>query len=128
MSRGRSRAISQDESYSPALFLSDDDIRLKVNPKIGKDRFRSIWRDLEQRFPDFPRISRVFGGRYWPAVRAWLDDDQGVRKDALGTTAQDGPETFDGPSQRQPRPEVEEDEERGAAILGCEAGRSGPDG
>ena len=128
MSRS-SRAISQDDrENSPPLFLSDDDIRLRINPKIGRDRFRSILRTLEDRFPDFPRISRVFGGRYWPAVRAWLDDDQGVRKDAASTTAQDGPETFDAPTQRQPRLEVAEDEEGETALLGCETGRPGSDG
>jgi len=67
MSRGRSRAISQDaldpatpifaqpqhQSYSPALFLSDDD--MKVNPKIGKDRFRSNFARPGAAFPRFPQ-------------------------------------------------------------------------
>jgi hypothetical protein len=87
-----------DEEVVP-LFVDDEELRQRLNPKIGKDRFRSTLRSLERSF-DFPKASALFGGRYWPAVRAWLDNNQGVRKNGPGTIAQDGPENFDGPAQQ----------------------------
>jgi hypothetical protein len=107
--------LTKDES---PLFVDDEELRRRINPKIGRDRFRSTLRVLEKRFPDFPRISALFGGRYWPAMRLWLDNNQGVRKDGVGTTAQDGPETFDGPTQQQPRSQMATNCARSPTVLG----------
>jgi hypothetical protein len=91
------RQPSHDEVIP--LFVDDEELRQRINPKMGKDRFRSTLRSLERHF-DFPRTNALFGGRYWPAVVAWLDNSLGLRKDDLGVIAQDGPENFDGPAQQ----------------------------
>src|SRR5712671_6936580 len=86
------------------LFVDDEELHRRINPKMPKDRFRSALRAIEEKHQDFPRIHALFRGRYWPAVRAWLDDDQGVLNNGRSSSAQDGPETFDAPTQRQARP------------------------
>jgi hypothetical protein len=91
---------------SDHLFVDDEELRRRFNPKMGRDRFRSALRALESRYPDFPRIHSLFRGRYWPAVRAWLDDEHGVLNNGRITTAQDGPEAFDAPAQRSSRVKV----------------------
>jgi hypothetical protein len=88
------------------LFIDDDELRRRLNPKMGRDRFRSALRAIEEKHRDFPRIHALFRGRYWPAVRAWLDNKNGVRDNGRTATAQDGPETFDAPAQRSPRTQV----------------------
>jgi hypothetical protein len=81
------------------LFVDDEELRRRINPKIGQDRFRSALRALEARYPDFPKIHALFRGRYWPAVKAWLDGKNGVCENDRIASDQDGPETFDAPSQ-----------------------------
>ena len=78
--------------YGP-LFVDDNELRRRINPKVGRDRFRSVIRALE--IKGFPRIHPLFRGRYWPAVLAWLDADNGVGKDGGTGTALDGPENWD---------------------------------
>jgi hypothetical protein len=80
------------------LFVDDDELRRRINPKIGRDRFRSALRALEAKYPDFPKIHALFRGRYWPAVKAWLDGKNGVRDNDRIAPGQDGPEYFDAPS------------------------------
>src|SRR6516162_877401 len=80
------------------LFVDDDELRRRLNPKMGRDRFRSALRVVEAKHPDFPRIHPLFRGRYWPAVRAWLDEEMGVGNNGRILT-QDGPETFNAPAQ-----------------------------
>ena len=80
------------------LFVDDDELRRRLNPKMGRDRFRSALRVVEAKHPDFPRIYPLFRGRYWPAVRAWLDEEMGVGNNGRILT-QDGPETFNAPAQ-----------------------------
>jgi hypothetical protein len=38
----------EDERH---LFVDDDELRRRINPKIGRDRFRSALRALEAKFP-----------------------------------------------------------------------------
>jgi hypothetical protein len=101
------------------LFVDDDELHMLINPKMPKDRFRAALKALEDRHSDFPRIHALFRGRYWPAVRAWFDDENGIGKNGRSITAQDGPETFDAPARRQPRSKVQ----GRPAILGGTPGR-----
>jgi len=82
------------------LFVDDDELRRRINPKMGRERFRSAIRALEAKFPDFPKIHALWQGRYWPAVKQWLDDESGVGKPARISAVQDGAENFDVPAQR----------------------------
>src|ERR1700692_2500131 len=90
-----------DDRY---LFVDDDELRRRINPKIGRDRFRSALRVLETQYSDFPRIHVLFRGRYWPAVKAWLDGKNGVHDNGQIALGRDGPEFFDAPAQQPPWP------------------------
>src|SRR5580704_5414000 len=103
------------------LFIDDDELRQRLNPKMGRDRFRSIIRVLEAR--GFPRTNVLFRGRYWPAVRAWLDERNGVGNDAI-PAGEDGPECFDGETQREPRTKVA----RPTTVLGGAPSGARPEG
>src|SRR5947208_9788524 len=63
---------AEEIEHDRHLFVDDDELRRRINPKIGRDRFRSVLRALEAKYPDFPKIHALFRGRYWPAVKAWL--------------------------------------------------------
>ena len=89
---------------SRALYIDDDELRRRINPKIGRDRFRATVKTAELR--GFPRIHPIWGGRYWPKVRAWLDKDNEVAKHEVIAGAQDGPENFDAPPRTRTRPQA----------------------
>lgn len=82
---------------APPLFVTDKQLRDLVAPHIGIDRFRSILRALEPK--GFPRVSTLFRARYYPAVRAWLDQRYGVVSHGV-TMAEDGQETWSTPPKR----------------------------
>jgi hypothetical protein len=73
-----------DKQIAWALFGSDKDEYAKS--------FLSKIPHLEH--DGFPRKSVVYGRRYWPAVRAYLDYRMGLR-DAHLPHAEDGRETWD---------------------------------
>src|SRR5690349_10623772 len=100
--RDRDEHIEDDRH----LFVDDDELRRRINPKMGRDRFRSALRALEAKYPDFPKIHALFRGRYWPAVKVWLDGKNGVRENERIAPGQDGPESFDAPSQQSSRAEM----------------------
>jgi hypothetical protein len=79
-----------------ALFVDDDELRRRINPKMGRDRFRAVVRAAEQR--GFPKSHPLWSGRYWPAVQDWLDSDNGVGKNEFLSHAEDGPENFNAPA------------------------------
>lgn len=74
------------------LFLDEVDIARLV---LGPGRV-SEWKVIAQslEFQGLPRVDPVFGGRYWPAVKAWFD-----RRAGIGTmtvpAAPDGKEDWD---------------------------------
>ena len=107
---------AEEIEHDRHLFVDDDELRRRINPKIGRDRFRSVLRALEAKYPDFPKIHALFRGRYWPAVKAWLDDENGVRDNGQIEPGQDGPENFDAPAQQSPRPEMATDDQRSHAL------------
>jgi hypothetical protein len=79
-----------------ALFIDDDELRRRINPKMGRDRFYAAVRAAEQR--GFPKIHSLWRGRYWPAVQEWLDSDNGLGKNGFTSNAEDGPEHFNAPA------------------------------
>lgn len=82
---------------APPLFVTDRQLRDLVAPHIGYDRFRSIMRVLEVK--GFPRVNTLFRARYYPAVRAWLDQHYGNVAHGFAM-AEDGKETWDPPPKR----------------------------
>jgi hypothetical protein len=81
-----------------ALFVTDDELHQRIAPHLGRDRFRAALKECESGDPLFPRIHSLWRGRYWPAVRAWLDRNQGVSSNDFAGSVQDGPENFDAPT------------------------------
>lgn len=73
------------------LFVDDKELHRRTAPHVGWDSFRAAIRAYEQR--GFPKANALFRGRYWPAVQAWLDAENGLIKDAPAT-AIDGEESF----------------------------------
>src|SRR5262245_9566322 len=120
--------LAEDIEDDRHLFVDDDELRRRINPKIGRNRFRSALRALEAKYPDFPKIHALFRGRYWPAVKAWLDDANGVRDNGQIEPGQDGPENFDAPAQQSPRPEMAARGQSPPALLGRQTGRARPQG
>jgi hypothetical protein len=86
-----------------ALFVNDDELRRRINPKIGRDRFRALIRDLELR-RGFPQKDASFDGRYWPKVLEWLNSENALGHPYIPGGVVDGPENFDQPPRRKPRP------------------------
>jgi hypothetical protein len=89
------RARTEDNSEQRgvfALFVDEDELRRRINPKMGRDPFHAAVREAEQH--GFPKIHRLWRGRYWPAVQAWLDSDNGLAKNEFCANAEDGPEQF----------------------------------
>jgi hypothetical protein len=90
------RETGAAEIRAACLFVDERELHRRLGPHLGKDRFRAAILACERR--DFPRINALFRGRYWPAVRAWLDRDNGVGSNAILSAAQDGLEDFDAPA------------------------------
>lgn len=98
-----------------ALFPDEKEIaRLVLGPGREK-QWREIAQVLEKR--NFPPINPLMGGRYFPAVRAFFDHENGVPLQsaspettiALSRVAvlppkPDGVETFDGPIPKAAEP------------------------
>jgi hypothetical protein len=83
------------------LFIRDEELRQQMAPHVGKDRFAGAIKALEPE--GFPKTISLFRGRYFPAVKAWLDEKYGVGSNGHLITAQDGPEQFDAAKGRRPR-------------------------
>jgi hypothetical protein len=101
-----------------ALFVDDDELRRRINPRMGRDRFRAAVRDAETR--GFPNINTIWKGRYWPAVKAWPDEESRIRNHGTVAIADDGPEHFDAPAEQDARPEIRT---QSAPLLGGKASR-----
>lgn len=106
ISAAREKA-GRDADIAGGLFVDDRELRRRLNPKLGWDRFRAAIRAAEAtpspNGRDFPRASALWGGRYWPAVVAYLDDVNKVHTDELAVSADDGPEDFDAATRNAPR-------------------------
>jgi hypothetical protein len=99
----RSSKLQDTLSYQPnctgltpcilPLFVTDRELHLLINPNLGWDRYRTCIRQAE--LHGFPPIQKIWGGRYWPKVKAWLDNDNRITDHDTITVAEDGPENFD---------------------------------
>jgi hypothetical protein len=118
-------AIKTVVLHGLALFVTDGELHERIAPHLGRDRFRAALKQCERADPLFPRIHSLWRGRYWPAVRAWLDRAQEVGSNDFAGSVQDGPENFNAPSRQSPRPKARP---KPAALLDRPAGRSRPHG
>jgi hypothetical protein len=92
---------------SSAHFVTIEELRRRISPKMGLDRFRATIKEAEER--GFPRKSAIWGGWYWPKVKHWLDKDNEVENHEVDASAQDGREDFgaaDAPSRKKTRPQA----------------------
>jgi hypothetical protein len=102
------------ERPEPSLFCDDKELRRRVAPHLGEDRWKAALAEWGKA-PDFPRFVALLRGRFYPAVKQWLDAKYGVDGNA-GTRIEpipDGQENFSAPPKksarlqaRAPRPAV----------------------
>ncbi len=79
-----------------SLFVDDQELRHLMAPHVGRDRFAAAIKALERE--GFPERNPLFRGRYFPAVKTWLDQRYGAGSNGATSTAQDEPEDFDAPT------------------------------
>ena len=99
-----------DDAHSPpergtsaSIYVGWAELRRRVAPQIGRDRFRALIKEKITR-ADFPRFRDEWAGFYWPSVRRWLDQDNGLGSDPIARQAEDGPENFDAAPPRKTKP------------------------
>lgn len=73
------------------LILPETEIAKRVLPAGKEKLWPGIAVALERR--GLPKIDPLVGGRYWPAVKSFLDRHYGVGKDAA---VPDGEDNYDG--------------------------------
>jgi hypothetical protein len=73
------------------LFVSDTELVGLLG--CSEKRGRAAIRELERQ--GFPQPDPLFGGRYWPAVRAFLDRRYGLGAKLSSPLAPDGAEKWD---------------------------------
>lgn len=73
-----------------ALYLTDREIAARVMGGRSRD-WEAVAVLLERE--GLPRVDPIMGGRYWPAVRAFLDRRNGLRTASVAASA-DGDETW----------------------------------
>jgi hypothetical protein len=117
------------------LFVRDRELRRRICPDLGMDRFKAVLKTWER--DGFPKTNALTGGRYWPAVRAWLDSRYGAHEKLFGEDAHDGPENFgnsgrdeDGTTRQGARPQARPHPQgrNTPTLLDGQAGRAQPDG
>ena len=85
------------------LYPTEEQIARAVLPPDKTKAWDGIASVLERR--GFPQIDPLFGGRYWPAVKAFLDRRHGLNN-TTPAAAPDGEENWDDakPSTKSTRP------------------------
>jgi hypothetical protein len=121
------------ENVEHSLYVSDRELRRRINPRLGWDRFRASVRDREKtRSPGglvFPRLSASWGGRYWPGVDAYLaDEEKGADHGAETRTAEANSDAapHHAPPRKKARPQIHPPHR--PALLGRDPGAQEPDG
>jgi hypothetical protein len=74
-----------------AAYLDEKALHAQIAPHLSRAAFLRTVNALENY--GFPKADPLFKGRYWPAVRAWLDAHAGLREPDV-VAAPDGPETW----------------------------------
>lgn len=75
------------------LYVSDEQLCDLLG--VGKDKGRIAFQELE--IQGFPRKDKLFANkRYFPAVKAFLDDRNGLGRESEPLLTQDGEENWDG--------------------------------
>lgn len=71
---------AQETETRETLYITDAELirRMGVPEKIA----RATLRELDKRGTGFPQKQKIWGDRrYWPAVKAWLDRQNGLKMD-----------------------------------------------
>lgn len=76
---------------SPTLYPSEAEVARRVLPPSKASEWPDIAAVLERE--GLPQIDPIMGGRYWPAVKAFLDRRHGLRRAGVPATA-DGEEIW----------------------------------
>src|SRR5262245_13726809 len=77
----------------PSLFVNDHELHRRLAPHMGWESFRATIRQCEKK--GFPKVITLWRARYWPAVKVWLDLENGIGSNERAAEAQDGGEDFD---------------------------------
>lgn len=118
---------AKDDAQASAglpLYCNDEELRRRINPRIGMDRFKAALL-VAERDPSFPRVKALWGGRYWPAVLAWFDKENGVNGNDVTPAVEDGPETFNATPRQKARVQARP---ASPAVLDREPGGPQPNG
>jgi hypothetical protein len=79
-------SITEQADATPrqeTLYITDAELirRMGVPEKIAREAIREL--DRQHRNNGFPQKQKLWGDRrYWPAVKAWLDQRNGLKIDA----------------------------------------------
>jgi hypothetical protein len=86
------------------LFCDDKELHRRVAAHLGEDRWAAVLKEWEKS-PDFPKFYALLRGRFYPAVRQWLDDHYGAGSNATARVEpdEDGQEHFDAPPKKPAR-------------------------
>jgi hypothetical protein len=119
---------AEDCDEREALFVDDRELRRRINPKLGWDRFRATVRIYEaRRSPGglvFPRLSPSWGGRYFPSVLAYFDD---LYRNGHHDAAEiEGPEDFNATARQKARLQTHRQDR--PPLLDSSPGQARPDG
>ena len=93
-------------AHEPSLYCDDRELHRRIAPHLGWDRFKAALRACETRDPTFPRLSPLWRGRYFPAVKARLDEYERLTEHGFAGNTEDGPEDFDAASRKNTRTET----------------------
>jgi hypothetical protein len=108
--------VTAGQTNDQGLYLRDDALGSRVAPHVGAVRFAKILAELETR--GFPRRDAAFDGRYWPAIRDWLDRRHGLRQ-AGAAMAPDGEEHWDDKARPDPGPDPPSPQGGRRVLLEC---------
>lgn len=76
------------EREQDRLFVTDAELlrRLGIDPAKGRMILRAL--DDQHERTGFPQKSKLWGKRYWPALKAWLDRTNGLNIEPPSRRAQ----------------------------------------
>lgn len=100
MTQGDEAQTPPGRGTSASLYVGWHELRRRVAPQIGHDRFRALIKEKLTR-AGFPRFRDEWAGFYWPSVQRWLDHDNGLGSGLVIPQAEDGPENFDATPRRK---------------------------